>query len=151
MLYWLRSSCAIWSKASFSLSDLVAYINDAAAGLRRELLHFAIAGVSTETVKAAIGDQQHVADGIGLLRGFDRIIDLELAALIFSVGEQDHGFASDFLGELIVGGEIDRVVEYRSLGIGTARQRSSTCSGKTAATGRRRVDAGAVEGLAQAA
>ena len=81
-----------------------------------KLLHFAIAGVSPKAVKAAIGDQQHIADGIRLLCRLDRVVDLELTALVFSVGEQDHGLASYFFRELIVGGQIDRVVEHRPFG-----------------------------------
>src|SRR2546430_3874248 len=35
----------------------------------------------------------------------------QLAALVLTVGQQDHGFAPYFTGQFIVGGEIDCIVE----------------------------------------
>ena len=77
-----------------------------------KFLHFAVTGISAESVEAAVGDQQHVADGIRLLCGFNGFRDLELAALIFPVRQQDHGLAPNFFRQLVVRGQVDRIVEH---------------------------------------
>src|SRR6185369_15855813 len=137
----------------FQFLHLVTDVDDAATGLGCQLLHLAIAGVSAtaEAVEAAVCDQQHIADRVRLLRGLDRIGDLVFAALVLTVSEQDHGLASHFLGQFIVGCQIDGVVEHSAFGIGTARQGSAALPGQAAATGRRSIDACAVEGGAQQA
>ena len=75
MLYWLRSSAAIWSKAALELVDLVADVDHAAAGLLGKLPHFAFAGVTKPAVEAAIGAEQDVHDGVGFLGGLDGILN----------------------------------------------------------------------------
>jgi len=67
--------------------------------------------IAHAAVEAAVGDEQHVADGVGFLGGFDGIFDFEAATFVFSVGEQDHRLASDFVAEFVVRREIDGVIE----------------------------------------
>ena len=69
---------------------------------KRQLLHGAIAGVAPKTIEASIRDQKHVHDGIRLLRRFDGIANIQLATLVFTIGKQDHGFASDLVGQLVM-------------------------------------------------
>src|SRR5712671_5198336 len=101
--------------------DLVADFDHAASGFLGQLFHLEIAVKAAEAVEAAVGDEQHVADGIGLLRGFDGVLDLQTAALVFSVGEQDHRLAADFVAEFVVRGKIDGVIQR-----GAARTRRRT-------------------------
>src|SRR5580658_10993444 len=89
--------------------ELVSHVDDAASGGLGKLTHFALAGVPqpVSTVEAAIGTEQHVDDGIGLLGGFDGVLDFELAAFVLTVGEQDHSFAANFLRQHVMRGEIN--------------------------------------------
>src|ERR1700677_4525521 len=57
----------------FELLAVVAYVDDAASSVFCEALHIGVAGVDAEAaaaVKAAIGDENDVDDGVGLLGGF---------------------------------------------------------------------------------
>ena len=78
-----------------------------------------LAGVAhaEATVKAAIGAEQHIDDGIGFLRGFDGILDFQLAAFVLAVGEQDHRLPPHFFGQHVVRGKINRVVEHCAGGV----------------------------------
>jgi len=55
-------------------------------------------------VIGAVGDEDDVDDGVGLLSGFGGGLEGFLGALIASVGEHDDDLASGFGAELIVGG-----------------------------------------------
>ena len=80
-------------------------------------------------VETAVGDEQDVADGVGFLGGFDGISDLETAAFVFSIGEQDHRLAPDFVAEFVVRGEIDGVIE-RGAALATGRNMESGLAGR---------------------
>ena len=49
-------------------------------------------------------------------RGLNRFVDGFAASLVLAVGEDDHRLASDLGLQLLVGGEIDGVVQQRSAG-----------------------------------
>src|SRR5208282_4581995 len=51
--------------------NLVTNFNHAAAGFLREFFHRGIAAIAHAAIETAVRDEQHVADGIGLLRRFD--------------------------------------------------------------------------------
>ena len=74
--------------------------------------------IAAEAVETAVGDEQHVADGVGFLGGFDGVLYLESAAFVFSVGKQDHRLAADFVAEFVVRGEIDGIIERGAAGTG---------------------------------
>src|ERR1700690_1187009 len=52
---------------------LIAHLDDAAAGLFGQFAH--VARSIALIPAAAIGNQDHVADGVGLLRGFDSVLN----------------------------------------------------------------------------
>jgi hypothetical protein len=123
--------------------ELVAHVDDAPAGLLGELLHL----TSTEAlVHAAVGDEQHVHHGIRPLGSLDGVADLQAAALVLAVGEQDHGLAADLARQLFIGGKIDGVVEQSAFrvadGDGTAAQ-AGQASSAAAAVDARAIHAGA--------
>src|SRR5580700_8490785 len=95
---------------------VVADFDNASAGFLRQFLH--VAEAETLIPAAAIGDQNHVAHGIGLLRGLDGVADTQAAAFVLTVSEDDHGFAADFVPQLLVGGQINSVIKR-----GAARMR----------------------------
>ena len=72
-------------------------------------------GVHAPPVKAAIGNQQNINDGVGLLRGFDGALKLLHAALVFAIGKNDDGLAAGLLLQLLMRGTVDSVVEQRAL------------------------------------
>ena len=111
MLYWLRSSFWIWSKAGFQLVLLVANFNDASAGRFRQLVHLGVATITKAAIESAIGDQNHIANRVGLLCRLNRILDSQTAALVFTIGKDDHRLAAHFVLQLLVGSKINRVVE----------------------------------------
>src|SRR3981189_2219866 len=51
------------------LFAVVAYVDDAAAGVFGEALHVGVAGVAEAAVEAAVGDEDDVDDGVGFLGG----------------------------------------------------------------------------------
>ena len=79
-------------KGVFQFVHLVSDVDDPAPGFIGELLHLAIAGISSEAIETAIGNQQYVTDGVRLLGGFDGLGDLVLAALVFAVGKRIMAF-----------------------------------------------------------
>src|SRR5581483_11651861 len=83
-------------KGFAQLVELVAHVDHASAGLLRKLAHIAFAGVAKSAIESAIGAQEDVDDGVGFLRGFDGVLKLQTTAFILSVGQDDHGFATDF-------------------------------------------------------
>ncbi len=91
----------------FELLAVVAYVDDAAAGVFGEALHVGVAGVAhaEAAVKAAIGDEDDVDDGVGLLGGFGGGLEGFLGALVAAVGEHDEDLAAGFLAEFLVGCE----------------------------------------------
>ena len=114
MLYWLRSSFWICSNAWCSLSCLLPTSMTRPPVCFGQLLHVVVAAVAEAAVESAIGNQDHVADGVGLLRGFDGVLDPQAAALVFAVGKDDHCLASDFILQLLVSAEIDGVIQQRA-------------------------------------
>ena len=110
----------------FEFFAVVAYVDDAAAGLGGELLHIAGAGVgevdaeASSAVEAAVGDEDDVDDGVGLLCGFDGGLEGLLRALVAAVGEEDEDLAACLLAELFAGCEVDGVVEEGSAGVAVA-------------------------------
>ena len=67
--------------------QLVSHFDDAAAGFTCELFHFAVARISAEAVKAAVRNQQHIADRIGLLGGFNgRIVGWSVLGVLVGFG-----------------------------------------------------------------
>jgi len=128
----------------FELVELVADFDDAAAGFVGEFLHFGIARVADPAIETAIGDEEDIDDGVGFLGSFNCVLVTELAAVVFAVGQDDHGLAANLVGELVVGGQVDRVVEQRAAGIAgrnwaatQARERAASAAG---------IDFGFVEG-----
>ncbi len=100
MLYWLRSSSWIWSNACAQFLLVVADFNDASTSFFGQLFH--VAKTKTLVPSAAIGDQNDVAHGVGLLRGLDSIADSQPAAFVLAIGKDDHGLATDFVLQLLV-------------------------------------------------
>ena len=90
------------------------------------MLHVAGAGVgevdaeAASAIEAAVGDEDDVDDGVGLLGGFDGGLEGLLGALVAAVGEQDEDLAAGLLAELVVGGEEDGVVEEGAAGVAVA-------------------------------
>src|SRR5512146_1740252 len=66
------------------LVHLVPGVDHASAGFGAELLHLRVPVVAA-AVKAAVGDQDDVADGVSFLRRLDGVLDLELATLVLAV------------------------------------------------------------------
>ena len=52
--------------------------------------------------------------GIGALRRFDGVLHLQRAAFILRVGQDDHGLAPGFVGQLVVAREVHGVVKDRA-------------------------------------
>src|ERR1035441_4933090 len=91
-------------KGVLKLLAVVAYVDHPSAGLFRHLLRSRISAVAeTEvSIKACVGDQDHVNNGIGLLSGGNRIVNLDSAAFVLAVRQDDHRLAARFLIELFV-------------------------------------------------
>ena len=126
------------------LFAVAAYVDDAAAGVFCEALHVSR---STEAeaeaaVGSGVGDEDDVDDGVGLLSGLGGGLEGLLRALVAAVGEQDEDLAAGFLAELVVGGEVDGVVEQGALGRAVAGDGAGACAG---------VDLGLVDGAADLA
>ena len=124
------------------LLAVVADVDDAAAGVGGEALHVAGAGVGevdaeASAVEAAVGDEDDVDDGVGLLGGFGGGLEGLLRALVAAVGEQDEDLAAGFLAELVVGGEVDGVEEQGAAGVAVAGDGAGAGAG---------VDLGVVDG-----
>src|SRR5580704_10251394 len=129
------------------LVDLVADVDDAPARFLGKLLHLGIARVEQRSaVESAVGDEQHVANYVCLLGGFNRVFNLEAAPLVFTVGQKNHRFAADFMAQLVVRGEINRVIKRRAArsGGGT-RNRALRADRASAATHAPGIDLGLVE------
>ena len=126
------------------LFAIVANVDDAAAGVMRKLLHLAVAGVAEAHagIEAAVGDQDHVDNGVGLLRGLGGGFECLFRALLAAVGQHDDDFAAGFGAQLVVRGEIDGVIK---MGAADARV-ASHASGADAG-----VDAGFLHGALQLA
>src|ERR1017187_7981923 len=111
---------------------VVADFDDASAGFLRQLLH--VAEAEALVPAAAVGDQDHVAYGVGLLRRLDGVTDFQPAAFVLAVGEHHHGLASVFVPQLLIGSQINRVIKR-----GAARMRvghrASAQANRTAASG----------------
>src|SRR5208282_2043465 len=132
--------------------NLVTNFNHAAAGFLREFFHRGIAAIAHAAIETAVRDEQHVADGIGLLRRFDGIFDLEAAAFIFSIGEQDHRLASNFVAEFVMGSEIHGIIKRSAALAGRgARNRPLRANRAARATESARVDLGCVERMPKSA
>src|SRR5271165_3003837 len=110
---------------------LIADFDHPAASLFRQLPHFGVAAVAESAVEAPVSNEDDVADRVSLLRGFDGLLDLQAASLVFAVGEDDHRLAPDFVLQLLVRAEINCVVKQRAARRG--RNRSSAQSRRAAA------------------
>src|SRR5258708_1366670 len=99
-----------------------AFVVDLAAGGFGEALHVAFAAVAhaESAVEAAVGDEDDVDDGVGLLGGFRGRLEGLLRALVAAVGKEDEDLAAGLLVELVVGGEVDSVVEEGAAGLAVA-------------------------------
>ena len=62
----------------------------------------------------AVGDEDGVDDGVGLLGGLGRGLEGLLRALVLAVGEDDEDLAAGLRLQLVVRGEVDGVVEQRA-------------------------------------
>ena len=104
------------------LFGIVTDVDDAAAGVVRELLHLAVATESHAQagVKAAVGDEDDVDDGVGLLGSLGSSLQGFLRALFATVGEHDEDLATSFLAEFVMGSKVDGVVEKCAFGVGVA-------------------------------
>ena len=98
-----------------------------------------VAGVAhaEAAVEAAVGDEDDVDDGVGLLGGFGGGLEGLLRALVAAVGEQDEDLAAGLLAELVVGGEVDGVEEEGAAGVAVAGDGAGAGAG---------VDGGLVDG-----
>src|ERR1700723_3384348 len=117
MLYWLRSSAAIWSKASLSFWKLLPTLISRPPVWSVSFFFLSPSAAvphASGAVESAVSAEQHIDNGIRFLRGFNGPLDGELAALIFAIGEQDHRFAPSLFGQHVVPGKIDRIVEQRA-------------------------------------
>ena len=123
----------------FETFAVVAYVDDAAAGLFGEALHVSVAGVAhaEPAIEASVCDEDDVDDGVGFLGGFDGGFEGFLGTLVAAVGEEDEDFAAGFLAEFVVCGEVDGVVEEGSAGGAVAGDGAGASAG---------VDLGAVDG-----
>ena len=84
----------------FELLAVVAYVDDAASSVSREALHVGVAGVEAEAataVEAAVGDEDDIDDGVGLLGGLGGGFEVLLRALVATVGQQDEDLAAGLL------------------------------------------------------
>src|SRR6201989_3313563 len=119
---------------------VVAYVDDAAAVVFGETLHGGVAVVAhaEAAVKAAVGDEDDVDDGVGLLGGFGGGFEVFLRALVAAVGEHDEDLAAGLLAELVVGGEVAGVVEEGAAGGSVAGDGTGAGAG---------VDLGGVHGV----
>src|SRR5271166_18431 len=97
---------------------LIANFDHAAAGLLGQPLHFIVAAVAESAVEAPVSNEDDVADRVSLLRGFNSLLDLQTASLVFAVGENDHRLAPDFVLQLLVRAEINCVVKQRAARVG---------------------------------
>ena len=102
---------------------VIAHVDHAAAGLFRQLAHIAVTVISP-AVEATVRDQNHIDDSVCLLRDLDRFGQSRVAALVLSVGEQDHGFASDLVRKHLARSQVDSVEQQSPLGITKTRYRS---------------------------
>src|ERR1039457_4931907 len=74
-----------------------------------------IAHAPTEpAIGAGIGILDAIDDGVGLLGGHDGFFFSEPAAFVNAIGDDDDHFAAHLLLQLIVGGQIDGVIEDRA-------------------------------------
>ena len=112
------------------LVHLVAHVDHPASGGFGQFAHFGFAGVAAAepAIKSAIGAQQHVDDGVRFLRRFNRVPDLQLAAFVLAVGQQNHCLAPHFFRQHVVGGQINGVVEHGA-GLGRSGYRTAAGAG----------------------
>ena len=116
------------------LFAVIAYVDDAAACFGGEALHIACAGVGevdaeASAVEAAVGEEDDVDDGVGLLCCFSGGLEGLLRALVAAVGEEDEDLAACLLAELVVGCEVDGVVEEGAAGGAVAGDGAGACTG----------------------
>jgi hypothetical protein len=108
---------------------------------------FGVGGVGEVVGEGVRAEKDDVEDRVGALGGFGGGGEGLLGALVSSVGEQDEDFAAGLGGELVVGGQVDGVVEQGAAGMGGGKGASSDAggSGRTAS----RVDRSRVDGVGQ--
>jgi len=127
---------------------VVAYVDDAAAGVVGELIHVDDAVIEGIThVIGAVGDEDHIDDGVGFLCGFGGGLEGFLRALVAAVGEKDDDLASSFDTKLVMRGEVDGVEEQRTAGI--ACRKWAAADAGDAGAGAGRVDRCLVDGALQ--
>src|SRR5208283_4746897 len=73
-------------EGSLEFLAVVAHVDDASAGFLGQLFHGGKTAVAKVPVETAVGDENHVDQGVGALGRGDGFADLVLAALIFAIG-----------------------------------------------------------------
>src|SRR5215469_10723480 len=133
----------------FELASTVADIDHAAAGRGSKLAHGTGTDVhlSGHEVLLGVGDEDRIDDDVRLLRGLDGVLDLQLRALVLAVGKDDHDLAAGLRLQLVVGGQIDRVIEQGAARIARGERAAADAGNAPGGTGR--VDAGLVDGAGQ--
>ncbi len=96
-------------------------------------------------VAAVSGYQENMHDRVGALGGFDRVLQFQLAARVLGVRQDHQGLSPSFIGELVVGGEIDGVIEIRAA-VAALREWTRVHDGS-----RRGVDLSPIDGAVQPA
>src|SRR5207249_8916720 len=89
------------------------------------------------------------AHGVCLLGRFNGVLNLQLASFVFTVGEKNHCFPSDLLGEFVVRSEINRVVQLGAARSAESRYRASTQTGNPASSTAAAVHVSGVHGILQ--
>src|SRR5690348_2607889 len=94
------------------------HLVNSSAGFVAHLAEFAFsASAHAEgTVGAGVGIIDAVDHGVGFLGGFDGLVAGEAAALVHAVGDHDDHFTADFAFKLLVGREVNGVVEDGAAG-----------------------------------
>src|SRR5581483_6411571 len=80
----------------------------------KTFLPLASAAEAAARVHVRIGEQHGIHQRVAALRRFDGALQRELAALVNTVGKDDHGLAALLLLHEFVGAEEDGVVEQRA-------------------------------------
>jgi hypothetical protein len=108
---------------------------------------FGVGGVGEVVGEGVRGEEDDVEDRVGALGGFGGRGEGFLGALVASVGEEDEDFAASLRGELVVGGEVDGVVEEGAAGVGGGEGASADAGGSGG--GARRIDRSRVDGAGE--
>jgi len=89
-----------------------------------------------------VGEEDAVDEGVGALRGLDRLAERFLAAAVDSVGEEDDGFSALLLFHQFIGGEVNGVIEKRAAAVAVSMRAAATLTATTATGGTATTGAG---------